>query len=80
MPERSRRLYAGVEALKLSYDGISYISRLFDCSRNIVMEGINEFSEEKVLSAHQSRRQGGGRTPLLNTHSDIEAAFVPTLK
>jgi len=30
LPEKSRRLYAGIEALKLPYGGVSYIARLFD--------------------------------------------------
>ena len=46
LPERNRRLYAGVEALKLPYGGISYIARLFTCSRDTVMRGIKELSEE----------------------------------
>jgi len=39
LPEKSRRLYAGVEALKFSYGGISY-ARLFGCSRDTVSLGI----------------------------------------
>ena len=32
LPEKNRRLYAGVEALKFLYGGISYIAGLFGCS------------------------------------------------
>jgi hypothetical protein len=31
LPEKSRRLYAGVEALKLPYGGVSYTSRGHGC-------------------------------------------------
>jgi hypothetical protein len=34
LSEKDKHLYAGVEALKLPYDGISYIAQLFACSRN----------------------------------------------
>ena len=30
LPEKSRRLYAGIEALKFSYGGISYSNSHFD--------------------------------------------------
>ena len=42
LPEKNRRLYAGVEALKLPYGGISYIAGLFSRSRDIVSAGIKE--------------------------------------
>lgn len=34
LSEKDRRLYAGVEALKLAAGGISYIARLLNCSRD----------------------------------------------
>lgn len=80
LPERSRRLYAGIEALKLPYGGISYIARLFNCTRNTVIQGIKDLSEAGTLPPHRSRKKGGGRTPLLTTQTDIDAAFVRILK
>lgn len=65
LPEKSRRLYAGVEALKLGYGGISYISNLFACSRDTVALGIKELAQEEVLEQGRSRKQGGGRTPVV---------------
>jgi hypothetical protein len=40
LSEKDKRLYAGVEALKLPYGGVSYIAELFGCSRTTVMRGI----------------------------------------
>jgi len=80
LPERSRRMYAGVEALKLPYGGISYIARLFNCTRNTVIQGIKEFSEEETLPQHRSRKKGGGRTPLLETQTHIDEVFLLILK
>lgn len=65
LPEKSRRLYAGVEALKLGYGGISYIAALFSCSRDTVSLGIKELGEEESLTQGRSRKKGGGRTPML---------------
>jgi hypothetical protein len=42
LSEKDKRFYAGVEALKLPYGGVSYIAELFGCSRNTVMRGIIE--------------------------------------
>ena len=61
LPERSRRLYAGIEALKLPYGGISYIARLFNCTRNTVIQGIKDLSEAGTLPPHRSRKKGGGK-------------------
>jgi hypothetical protein len=57
LPERSRRLYAGVEALKLPYGGISYLADIF-CSRDTVLKGIKELAEKETLLQNQSRKAG----------------------
>ena len=65
LPEKSRRLYAGVEALKFPYGGISYIAGIFDCSRDTVSLGIKELAKEETLAQGRSRKKGGGRTSVL---------------
>ncbi len=40
LSEKSRRSYAGVEALKLPHGGASYIAQLFGCPRDTVVRGI----------------------------------------
>ena len=65
LPEKSRRLYAGIEALKLGYGGISYIAKLFSCSRDTVSTGITELAEKEMLPQKRSRKKGGGRKPVL---------------
>lgn len=44
LAEKNRRLYAGIEALKLGYDGISYIAELFNCSCDTVSLDIKELA------------------------------------
>lgn len=65
LPEKSRRLYAGAETLKLPHGGISYIARLFGCSRDTVLRGINELGEAETLTGNSIRNPGGVRKPLL---------------
>lgn len=80
LPEKSRRLYAGVEALKLSYGGISYIARLFGCARDTISLGIKELNEKETLSPNRSRKAGGGRTAILERKPDINDVFLLLLK
>ena len=80
LPEKSRRLYAGVEALKLPYGGISYIAGLFSCARDTVLSGIKELNEKEVLPQNRNRKAGGGRTAILEKDSDINDVFLLLLK
>jgi len=80
LPERARRLYAGVEALKFPYGGTSYIARLFGCSRDIVIRGTKELNEEETLAENRNRKAGGGRIPVLEKHIEIDEVFLFILK
>lgn len=79
LPEKNRRLYAGVEALKLPYGGVSYIARLFDCSRDTILRGIKDLGKEETLAQNRSRHRGGGRQPVLEKHPDINEVFLRLL-
>ena len=61
LPEKNRRLYAGVEALKFTYGGISYIAGIFGCSRDTVSVGIKELAEAEALPKTRNRKTSGGR-------------------
>jgi transposase len=82
LSERSRRLYAGIEALKFPHGGISYISRLFKCSRSTILRGIDELAKKNVLEVNRNRRVGGGRTPVLDKKENIDLnnIFLTILK
>ncbi len=76
LPEKNKRLYAGVKALKLPYGGVSYIARLFDCSRDTILRGIKDLSKEETLAQNRNRNSGGGRQPVLEKHPDIDEVFL----
>jgi hypothetical protein len=65
LPEKNKRLYGAVEALKLGYGGITYIAALFNCSRNTVQLGIDELCTEEALPQNRNRKKGGGRKATL---------------
>lgn len=80
LPEKNRRLYAGVEASKLGHGGVSYIARLFHCSRNTILRGIEELGEEEVLDKNRNRKVGGGRSAVIKKQPGIHDAFLQILK
>jgi hypothetical protein len=78
--EKNRRLYAGVEASKFNFGGISYISRLLGCSRDTVMRGKKELNEEETLPTNRNRKEGAGRLSILEKYPDINEVFCQLLK
>ncbi len=79
--ERSRRLFAGSEALAFGYGGIAAASRATGLSPQTVRHGLAECQEIElgvapVLEPHRSRRPGGGRKKLTEKHPQL----LPTLK
>lgn len=62
--EKERRQYAAVEAIKLGYDGVTYISRLLSVDRKTIVEGKRELqalTATTMASTEGQRRAGGGR-------------------
>ena len=58
LSEKDKRLYAGIEALKLPYGGVSYIAELFSCSRNTVMRGSVNWGDRKPFRENEIERPG----------------------
>ncbi len=44
--EKDKRHYAAVEAIKLDYGGITYISELLNCARSTIHDAIEEFKKK----------------------------------
>jgi hypothetical protein len=80
LSEKDKRLYAGVEALKFSFGGISYIAQLFSCSRNTVLRGIKELREKETVPRKRDRKAGGGRKQVIEKLDDINDVFLAILK
>ena len=84
LSEKDKRRYAGIEAQKLGWGGISYIIRLLGCSRNTVIQGIEDLKkmEQQIETVNNSRirNKGGGRKSILSTKIGIDAAFLEVWK
>ena len=59
--EKDKRHYAALESRKLGYGGITYVAELFNCSRSMIQDGIDELKKNDFLAIEQVRRFGGGR-------------------
>ena len=44
--EKDKRHYAALEANKLDYGGITYISELLGCDRSTIQNGLEEFKKK----------------------------------
>lgn len=80
LTERSRRLFAGSEALAYGYGGITVVSQALGMSAKVVSQGLKECraieeGQEPALPAHRSRRAGGGRKKVTEKYPDL----LPTL-
>lgn len=58
--ERSRRLFAAIEASSIGYGGVSLVSRSINISRRAIHVGLREISQKKK-SVERIRSPGGGR-------------------
>lgn len=60
LDEQQRRLYAGLESLKIGYGGDNFISRILGLSEKTVAKGRQELLINKI-DADSIRKKGGGR-------------------
>jgi hypothetical protein len=65
--EKQRRLYAGLESLKLGYGGDQRIAEFIGMDPHTVAKGRRELLEQD-LEIDRIRKAGGGRKPLEKKH------------
>lgn len=61
LSEKDKRMYAGLEAIKLGYYGVKQVSIKFKINKHTVRKGKKELLSENLLPERQVRQQGGGR-------------------
>lgn len=81
LTERSRRLFAGSEALAFGHGGITAVSHATGMTRATIRRGLKECraiesGSAPSLKPHQNRRSGGGRKKVTVKHPEL----LPTLK
>ncbi|MBE9178146.1 hypothetical protein IQ268_06035 [Oculatella sp. LEGE 06141] len=76
LSEKDRRRYAAVEAFKLGWGGITYISQFFECDDKLIRNGMKELEQEAVLNQSGVRQSGGGGKSAFETIEGLDAAFL----
>lgn len=80
LSEKDRRRYAAIEAVKLGYGGLSYISRLFRCHDETLQLGLSELQDETVLNDERMRQRGGGRKSAFESVAGLDEAFLRVIE
>lgn len=76
LSEKDRRRYAAIEAVKLGWGGITYISQLFGCDYYTIRFGTEELDEQSAMKREGIRRSGGGRKSAFETIQGLDKAFA----
>ena len=79
LSEKDRRRYAAVEALKLGWGGLSYISQLLGCDDEAMQLGKRELEQPEELNQSRVRRTGGGRKAALATIAGLDEVFLSVI-
>lgn len=80
LSEKDRRRYAGIEALKLGYGGIRYISSVLNCDEKTISKGIAELNQEEIILEERVRAAGGGRKEKIKAIKNINKIFLEILR
>jgi hypothetical protein len=82
LPEDHRRRYAGIEALKIGFGGITYVARVLGMSRRTIYAGTRELEamgeddggspRRPSGDAKRVRRPGGGRPKAIQRQAGLE--------
>jgi hypothetical protein len=83
--EKTRRIWAAIEAMSLGWGGVTLLSKATGLSRTTINSGIRELSESSVTPSEKDfsriRREGGGRKLLEENDgmllSDLESLIEP---
>ena len=81
LTERTRRLFAGSEALAFGYGGVAVVCRATGLARDTVSRGLKESKKlesgkRPELESHRNRRPGAGRKKL----TEKNPTLLPTLR
>lgn len=58
LSEKDRRRYAAIEAEKLGYGGVEYISRLLGCDPKTIRQGLSDLESMEDTAEGRVRKKG----------------------
>lgn len=61
LSEKDKRLYSGMEAIRLGVHGVSEVSSFYGIHKHTVRKGKQELLSGNIIPYTQVRKKGGGR-------------------
>ena len=61
LSERGKRQYAGLESMKLGYNGVNIVSKRLCIHKHTIRKGKKELIEQTLPPTGKIRKKGGGR-------------------
>ena len=80
LSEKDRRRYAAIEAQKIGYGGMQYISKLFKCNYRTIRQGCADLKQFDLMSNPRIRNPGGGRKKVIETLPEINEIFLKVIE
>jgi hypothetical protein len=75
LSEKDRRRYAAVEAQKLGWGGMEYITGLLGISDKTISQGLSDLKEAQDPAGNRIRKPGGGGKRIIDTAPELEPIF-----
>jgi len=69
--ERSRRIWAAIEARSYGWGGITMVSQAVGIDSKTIRKGLSELEDPGRLAEHRVRKSGGGRKKLTDKYSNL---------
>ena len=81
LSEKDKRLFAGLEAIRLGRHGVQEVSEFYGIHPHTVRRGKRELMEDKEAEEpDRVRRVGGGRKLCETTYPELDTAFLAILR
>lgn len=80
LSEKDRRRYAAIEAGKIGYGGIQYISQLLQCNYRTIKQGFVDLKQFDLINNPRIRNLGGGRKKVIETLPGINEMFLSVIE
>ena len=80
LSEKDRRRYAAIEAQKIGYGGLRYISQLFQCNYRTIRQGFADLKQLDLINNPRIRNPGGGRKKVIETLPGINEVFLSVIE
>lgn len=79
LTENGKRMFAGLEAMKLGFNGVSEVSKKFNIHKHTIRKGQKELLSGDILPIGQIRAVGGGMKKKIDTVPGIDEIFATLL-